>query len=291
MFESVKKLYPFSSNFLKLSSGDSMHYIEKGRGNKEVLLMIHGNPTWSFYYRNLVNDLSQNYHCIAIDHIGCGLSSKGTKTLRLQDRIDQLQDFVVKKDLKNITVISHDWGGAIGAGLVLAESDRIKRIVFSNTAAFNSKKIPLSIAISRTRGLGTFLNRSLNAFSLAATFRTTVNPLHRDVKAGYLLPYNNYENRKAVDDFVKDIPLRKTHPTYKTLSQIESGLSSFKKPTLLLWGDRDFCFTIHFRKRFLDFVPHAEVISLKNAGHYVLEDAYEESLSEIQKFLKKETSL
>lgn len=282
----LEELYPFQSNYIPVDNDLKMHYVEEGKGN-ETLLMVHGNPTWSFHYRNLVQDLKSEYRCLAIDHLGCGLSDRDEQTFDLEKRIEHLVHFIKVKNLKNITLIAHDWGGAIGMGALLEIPDRFEKIVLMNTAAFNSTDIPLRIALCKVPLLGSFLNRNLNGFALAATLMASKKGLSKKVKEGYLMPYKKYSNRKAIDDFVQDIPLNKKHPTYKILGKIEERLSNLKHPTLLLWGEKDFCFHTGFKNRFMAFFPHAEVVSFKKAGHYVLEDEYGDCLKHIKRFLKK----
>ncbi len=281
----IAELYPFKSHFLPVQNDLKMHYIEEGTGEK-TLLMVHGNPTWSFYYRNLVRDLSSDYRCIAIDHLGCGLSDRDEETFNLEKRIQHLEKFIKEKDLRNITLIAHDWGGAIGMGVLVRNQERFDKIVLMNTAAFNSTEIPKRIALCKVPVLGRFLNRGLNGFALAASVMASKKGLSSKVKSGYLMPYRKYSERKAIDDFVHDIPLSPNHKTYQTLEGIETELAKLKLPTLLMWGDLDFCFHPGFKKRFIDFLPHAQVVSFEKAGHYVLEDEYDSCLDQLKRFLK-----
>ena len=135
--DDIKDLYPFESNFLELEDGLKMHYIDEGEG--EVLLMLHGNPTWSFYYRNLIQSFQKKYRCIAPDHIGCGLSDKPQDyNYTLSTHIDNLEQLVNSLGLKDITLVMHDWGGSIGMGLAVRQPKLIKRLIIFNTAAFLS---------------------------------------------------------------------------------------------------------------------------------------------------------
>jgi len=263
-----------------------MHYVDEGQG--EVILMVHGNPTWSYYYRNIVKSLSKNYRCVAIDHIGCGKSSKPQAaeeySYTLDQRIKDLEQLVTRLQLENITLIVHDWGGAIGLGFATRNQQKIKKLIITNTAAFPDKFIPKRINILKFPVLGEWSMRALNSFAWPATFMTTKKALAAEIKAGYLSPYNNYQNRIAIARFVQDIPMTPDHPSFETLYQVGEKLKEMKCPVLLLWGDSDFCFTLHFFERFKEIFPQAQSKVFK-AGHYLFEDALDETLLEIEKFL------
>jgi cis-3-alkyl-4-acyloxetan-2-one decarboxylase len=283
-----RKLYPFESHELELD-GQRYHYLDEGFG--PVLLLAHGNPTWSFYWRRLVLALRDRYRLIVPDHIGCGLSSKPAEyEYRLARHVANLVRLVDSLDLSDVTLIAHDWGGAIGLGAAIARRERFARLVLMNTAGFRSRKIPLWIRICRTPILGRLVVQGLNAFVRAALWMATEYParLSPEVRAGLIAPYDTWAHRRAVYEFVRDIPLSPRHPSYAKLAEIEAGLASLAdRPTLLVWGMRDWCFTSHFLERFLDFFPAAEVRRLDAAGHYVVEDAPEEVIDAIEEFLAK----
>jgi pimeloyl-ACP methyl ester carboxylesterase len=133
------RLYPFSSHFLE-TRGLRLHYLDEGPRDGPPVLMLHGNPTWSFYYRNLVLALRGQYRCIVPDHIGCGLSDKpGDESYdyRLRSRIEDLDTLLGTLDLRQpLTLVGHDWGGMIGFAWAVRNPDRIARCVVLNTAAF-----------------------------------------------------------------------------------------------------------------------------------------------------------
>jgi len=163
--EALKKGYPFKTPYIDLK-GVKYHYLDEGQGNP--LVMLHGNPTWSFYYRRLVLALKDQYRIIAPDHIGCGMSDKPQKyNYRLSQHIDNLDILLNKLNLKDITLVMHDWGGAIGMGWAAKRPDRVKNIVLFNTAAFLSPLIPFRIRICRIPILGDIAIRGLNAFAVA----------------------------------------------------------------------------------------------------------------------------
>ncbi len=286
--DSWKKLYPFASHYFDL--GDArMHYVDEGDG--PPLVMVHGNPTWSFYWRRLVEAFRTQYRVIAIDHIGCGLSDKPQAYgYTLQQHTDNLSQLVDRLDLRQATLIAHDWGGAIGLGTVLANSDRFSAIALLNTGAFPPPFIPWRIRVCRIPWLGTWAIRRLNLFARAALRMAVANPenLTREVRAGLLAPYDSWEHRVAIDRFVKDIPGSPRHPTWNTLEHLEQSLSELSHlPVQLIWGMRDWCFRPSCLERFLDIFPDARSTCLQQASHYVVEDAPAQVIASLREFLAK----
>ena len=279
----LKNEYPFASHFLSLGE-NQLHYVDEGEG--EVLLMLHGNPTWSFFYRNLAKYFStKNYRVVIPDHMGCGLSSRPQDyEYTLQTHIDNLAELVAKLNLSQITLIVHDWGGAIGMGLATRYPHLIKKMVIMNTAAFRSIEIPLRINILRNP-LGEWFIRSFNGFAGPATIMAPQKKLSPLIKKGFVLPYHDFKSRIATAKFVQDIPMNNAHPTYKTLQNIEEKLKTLKVPVLLLWGEKDFCFTMSFQKKWLEFFPNARSVTYPKAGHYLLEDETNAVINEIESFL------
>lgn len=289
---SLQHLYPFDAHWLDLDD-IKYHYLDEGPAGAPTLVMVHGNPTWSFYYRTLIPELSKAYRIIVPDHIGCGLSAKPQHySYTLEQHIQNLERLIDSLDLQQkITLIVHDWGGAIGMGYATRHPETIRNFVIFNSAAFFVPRLPLRIRMCRIPRLGEFLVRGLNGFVRAAFLFATAQPqrLTPEVKAGYLAPYNSWSHRIAISRFIQDIPMEPAHPTRATLHQIDTSLSLFRNhPMLILWGAEDFCFTVeHFlpewRKRF----PAAQVHVLEQAGHYVVEDAHERILPLMIKFLGK----
>lgn len=286
-------LYPFTPRTYQ-PSALRLSYLEEGAG--EPVVMLHGNPTWSFYYRNLVLGLRDRYRCIVPDHIGCGLSDKPPATqydYSLKSRIDDLEALLDHLGVKeNITLVLHDWGGMIGMGYAARHPKRIKRIVASNTGAFHlpkSKGFPWSLWLGRNTRLGAWLILKKNAFCrLAARWNVARKPLPDDVWRMYMLPYDSSEHRIAVLKFVQTIPLRPTDPGYDLVSDIALSLEKFRAvPTLLLWGMKDFIFDEHFLKEWQRCFPHAETHAWKDYSHYLLEDAGDEAIAKVREFLER----
>jgi haloalkane dehalogenase len=282
-----KALYPFESHQLDLD-GQRYHYVDEGSG--EPLLMVHGNPTWSFYWRNLILAFRDRFRAIAVDHIGCGLSSKPQKyPYLLSQHVTNVDRLIEQLDLHDVTLLAHDWGGAIALGAALRHTDRIARIILFNTGAFPPPFIPLRIRVCRTPLVGQFAIRGLNLFSRAALWMAVTKPdrMTAEVRAGLLAPYDNWANRIAVDSFVRDIPMTRRHPTWQTLADIEAGLPTLAHlPVQLIWGMRDWCFTPECLHRLEQAFPHADVHRFDDAGHYVVEDAHERIVPLVDRFLE-----
>jgi len=270
--------YPFASNYLELGSQHRYHYVDEGAG--EPVVMVHGNPTWSFYYRRVISLVAASARAVVPDHLGCGLSDKPQDyEYRLQQHIDNLETLLNDKlNLSGITLIVHDWGGAIGMGYAVRNPERIRRIVVLNTAAFLLPQCPLRIRLCRLPLFGTLAVRGFNAFARAAIYMASANAgnMPAEVRAGYLAPYNNYRNRIATLRFVEDIPLGPRHPSWKVVSAIQKKLHLLEdKPMLICWGKQDFCFTEDFLAIWQQYYPAAHTHLFADAGHYVLEDAWD----------------
>ena len=290
---SLDNLLPFKRNFLDLN-GQKYHYLNEGSG--EPVVMVHGNPSWSFYYRNLVSALSAQYQCIVPDHIGCGLSDKPSDKdydYTLAQRIDDLETLLDSLNIKeNITLVVHDWGGMIGMGYAARHPERIKRLVILNTAAFNlpkSKKFPIPLWICRNTYLGTVLVRGFNAFSSAASYvGVKRNKMPSDIRQAYVAPFNSWKNRISTLRFVQDIPLLPHHRNYQLVESIDAGLQQFQNiPTVICWGLQDFVFDKHFLSVWKQKMPHAQVHEFADCGHYILEDASHEVIDIVKKFMDK----
>ena len=284
----VRVEYPFASNLIEVREGVQMHYVDEGVG--PVILMLHGNPTWSFYYRNLIKGLTaKGYRCIVPDHIGCGLSDKPQDyPYTLEQRILDVAKLIDHLGVETFSLVVHDWGGAIGCGLAGRRPDAVEKIVLLNTAAFLSKRIPLRIALIKVPFVGEGVIRGLNGFAGPAAIMSVRKPLSNAVKRGFLWPYSNWANRVAVWNFVKDIPLRETHQTHTTLAKVEANLTKLAdKDIQITWGAKDFCFNMHFHKRWLSIFPNAEDQVFRNCGHYVLEDGGVEVWTTVIDFLRR----
>ena len=281
---SVRRTYPFQPHSVSID-GHTLSYLDEGEG--PVVVMLHGNPTWSFYYRNLVKLLKTGYRVIVPDHLGCGLSDKPQNyPYLLENHIANLEYLLTELKIEKLSLVLHDWGGAIGMGYAARHRGRIHSLVVLNTAAFRSRQIPLRIRICRTPVLGALLVRGLNGFARPALTMAVSRPMEPEVARGYIAPYDSWKNRVAVHAFVRDIPLSAKDSSWQTLKEVEEGLAHFKKtPMLICWGGRDFCFNDHFYQIWRQRFPQARAHYFPDAGHYVLEDAFEEIGPLVEEFL------
>ncbi len=287
--------YPFQSNFVNIDN-HQLHYVDENDSPAEgrsTVLMVHGNPTWSFYWRRLIGYLSAEHRVVAVDHLGCGLSDKPVDyDYCLQNHIENLCQLVDELDLQNVTLMAHDWGGAIGLGALLARKSRFRKIVLFNTGAFPPPYIPFRIRVCRWPIVGRIGVQGLNLFARAATFMATEQKggLPARISQGYLYPYDSWDHRVAVYQFVKDIPLSRRHRTWSILSDIEQRLADLSAwPILLTWGMKDWCFRPECLRRFQRHWPQASVQEIPDAGHYVVEDAPDEVEQTVGRFLRKNT--
>ncbi len=287
--------YPFNSHFLEVN-GHKLHYLDEGDNQAEPVVMLHGNPSWSFYYRKLVTGLKDHYRCIVPDHIGMGLSDKPSEneydflfTQRTRDLSDLLQQLEVNN---NITLVVHDWGGMIGMLYASQHPKRIKRLIILNTGAFHlpkDKALPMSIRLGHTPGINSILIQGFNAFCKGAVKHCVTRPMAPDVARAYLAPYNNWHNRLAVRKFVEDIPLKPGDRGYDDISSINHSDPDLQSiPKLICWGMQDFVFDETFLREWQRLYPDAEVHRFENAGHYVLEDAGDEIIPLVRKFLSSQ---
>ncbi len=289
-----KHLYPFKSHYLDIN-GLKYHYISEGSG--EPVVMVHGNPTWSFYFRNLIKALSPSYHAIAIDHIGCGLSEKPDTNqydFRLKNRIDDLETLIDTLNLKSsITLVLHDWGGMIGLAYALRHPEKINRIVLSNTTGFlppGGKRMPLRLWLLRNlRPFATTAVLRFNLFAYAAQYMCSYKGLSKMVRNGLTAPYNSYQNRLATLKFVQDIPLCEKDPSYEIVKSVDDNLHTLSSiPMLICWGKHDFVFDDAYLAEWYRRFPKAEFHEFNDAGHYLFEDLPDKMTNVINDFLKKQ---
>ena len=288
-----ESLYPFASHWHDRGDGIAMHYLDEGPRDADPVVMVHGNPSWSFYYRELVRALRGKHRVLVPDHVGCGFSDKPDDSryaYTLQSRIDDLEGWLdAVSATRNVTLIVHDWGGMIGMGAAVRRPDRIARIVLLNTAAFHlpmAKALPGTLKLARDTSLGAFLVQRFNAFSRGAARLAVERRLSKDVARALTAPYDTPNNRIATLRFVQDIPLVPSDRAYSVVSKTADKLGVFAKtPVLICWGSKDFVFDDHFLAEWKRIYPDAELDYYRDAGHYVLEDASERIIPRVERFL------
>jgi haloalkane dehalogenase len=269
-----------------------MHYLDEGPRDAEPLVLVHGNPTWSFFWRSLVLGLRDRYRLIVPDHLGCGLSDRPPESkyrYTLASRRDDLSRLLTHFAFQRVTLILHDWGGMIGLAWAVRNLPRVDRLILLNTSGFplpSAKRLPWSLWLARTPFLGSLLVRGLNLFCRGAVRYCTVKPLPPDVTAGYLWPYRTWHDRLAVHRFVQDIPLSPHHEAWPVLAEVDQAFPALQRiPTLLLWGERDFVFDQHFLAEWERRLPAATVRRYPEGGHFLLEDEGPAVLREVETFL------
>jgi acyl-CoA synthetase (AMP-forming)/AMP-acid ligase II/pimeloyl-ACP methyl ester carboxylesterase len=255
--------------------------------------MVHGNPTWSFFFRKPVLALRDSHRCIVPDHIGMGLSDKPADDAydyTLNRRIIDLERLLEELEIRErITLVLHDWGGMIGMGYACRHPERIDSLIIMNSAAFHQPRetaLPWQLRLARGP-LGPLLVMGFNLFCRGAIKQGVYSrPLGRDVVGAFLAPYASWSRRRAVWRFIKDIPLHPGDRSYALVSEIEQGLARFKSvPMLICWGLRDFVFTAAYLREWQRRFPQAEVHRYADAGHYLLEDAAEDITAAMKQFL------
>ena len=287
--------YPFTRHTFEVRPGIRMHYLDEGPRDGEVLVMVHGNPSWSYYWRHLVSALGARYRCIVPDHVGMGLSDTPDDRAyhyTLQSRVDDLTALLDHLHVQTrVTLVVHDWGGMIGFGWALTHAAAVARLVILNTAAFPmpaGKRLPWQLHLARTPVLGALLVRGLNAFAEGAARSGVLRRLPEPQRQALVAPYDTWANRRAVHRFVQDIPLRPGDPAWALVAAAGERLPEFAdRPCFIGWGLRDFVFDRHFLDGFRQALPNADVHAYPDAGHYVLEDAHERLIPAISGFLDR----
>jgi len=291
-------LFPYDRNFHELPSGHCMHFVDEGPADGQPVVLVHGNPTWSFYFRHVIRALMDRQRCLAPDHIGMGLSDRpGDRDYdyTLAQRVADFGNWLdAVEPARPVDLVVHDWGGAIGMSWAAAHPARVRRIVLLNTWAFTipgDAELPGALAFART-AIGTFLIKGFNAFSVLAVRLATEKKLDPAVARGLTTPYRGRPSRRlATLRFVQDIPLKPSDPAWQTLADTESGLHRLaEKPILLGWGGKDFVFDDEVLDKWREIFPAADLEYIEDAGHFVLEDAYETLVPRIRRFLGQATA-
>lgn len=267
--------FPFEARFA--SAGDvSLHYVDEGPRDAAPLLFVHGNPTWSYLWRRPIAELAASgRRCVAFDHMGFGRSDKPPHLSRytLQAHVDNAVALVDELDLRDVTLVAHDWGGPIGLGAMLERRDRLSRLVLTNTWAWELPSfVPPFLREFRTDGLGEILALGGNMFVESipgGMAHREVDPVMLDA---YRAPFPDYWSRVGTLAFPRDIPLTDRDRSAPVMRRIHEQLEGLELPVTLLWGMRDRVFQPMFLDQWRELFPHAEVVELEDAAHFVPED-------------------
>jgi acyl-coenzyme A synthetase/AMP-(fatty) acid ligase/pimeloyl-ACP methyl ester carboxylesterase len=241
-----------------------------------TILCVHGNPTWSYTFRSVVAELGDTWRVVAPDQLGMGFSERPDRGHVLADRIDDLASLTHELDRQGpVLVVAHDWGGPISLGWAERHSDLVTGVVLLNTAVSqpDGAAVPPLIAAARAGGLLRTVTQRTRAF-LEGTLRLAHPALPRDVADAYRAPYLESGRRRAIADFVADIPFEPDHESRGTLDDVAKGLAALRDiPVLLLWGPRDPVFADRYLRDLQSRIPHAQTHRFEGAGHLVIEDA------------------
>jgi len=261
--------YPFESNYLK-QDNVQQHYIESGTG--EIILFVHGTPSWSFDFRNVIKVLSKNYRCIALDHIGFGLSDKPENyDYSLANQIKNLTQFIEEKKLTNITLVIHDFGGPIGIEYALNHPKNVKQLVVLNTWLGSTENNPEFKKLKRIlkSPLLPFLYLRLNfsaRFVMSSSFG--LKKLTKKIKSQFIQPFSKKSERYGTLAFAKS--LLNDQPFFETQLNRFEKISS--KPFLLIWGMKDKFVGKYYFDKFKAQLPNANTMKIESAGHFPQEE-------------------
>jgi haloalkane dehalogenase len=273
------ELFPFESHFVDVA-GTQVHYIDEGQG--PVFLALHGNPTWSFAYRHIVGGLKDRFRCIAVDYPGFGLSfAPPDYRFTAAEHARIVADFVQQLDLRDITLMVHDWGGPIGFWAATWQPDRFHGFVIGNTWAWpitGDRSLEWFSRILGSPGLGEALVQRADIFTnLAMRGGIKRGKLSLDEQFMYKRPHPTPESRLPLYVLSREIL-----GAQSLLAEVEQGLPQLsEKPALLVWADKDQAFKERHRIRWEQTFPRHETVILRDTSHYIQEDAPDEIVAAV----------
>ncbi|GAB3527076.1 alpha/beta fold hydrolase [Arthrobacter monumenti] len=262
-------------NWHLLDNGQELE--ERGLTPEGTLLCVHGNPTWSYLWRSLIQaatEAPRPWRVVAVDQLDMGYSDRADRFRRLEDRITDLGDLTDSLQLAGpVITIGHDWGGVISLGWATRHRDQLAGVVLTNTAIHQpaNASIPAPLKLVLNPAVHAWGTKSSSAF-LRVTHSLAHPPLPKDVEAAYMAPYRRARRREGVGNFVADIPAGPSHPSYPTLEAVAEGVRTLGVPALLLWGPKDPVFSDRYLRDLMDRLPQADVHRFEGAGHLVVED-------------------
>ncbi|MGX1162153.1 acyl-CoA synthetase (AMP-forming)/AMP-acid ligase II [Arthrobacter sp. SLBN-100] len=242
-----------------------------------TLLCVHGNPTWSYLWRTLLaagSDPAHPWRVVAVDQLDMGYSERTGTLRRLADRINDLGDLTDTLGLDGpVVTVGHDWGGVISLGWALAHPQHLAGVVLTNTAVHqpSGSGIPPALRLALHPAVHRWGTTTSDGF-LRVTHSLAKPPLPAEIRKAYMAPYRGADRRAGVGNFVADIPVDASHPSFPALSGVAEGLRGLRVPALMLWGPRDPIFSDRYLKDLIARLPHAEVHRFEGAGHLVAED-------------------
>lgn len=270
-----------------------MHYIDEGPRDGRPVVLVHGNPTWGFLYRNFIGPLTQaGYRTIVPDHLGFGRSGKPADPdlYRIPRHVARLEALLESLDLHDAVAVVHDWGGPIGLSWAVAHPERVSGLFILDTFAGPQQRLSVLVRLFRTPGVGEVLVQGLDMFVRGFVFRVGVRHRERltaDVRRAYLAPHPTWSSRTGELVFPREIPVNATGPVAELLARLQRGLEQHfrSKPARIMWAMRDPAFTPAVLDQWRKTLPDAPVSELDDAGHYLQEDAYERIVPQLVSFL------
>jgi len=241
-----------------------------------TLVCVHGNPTWSYLWRSLLNHVSENqlaWRVVAVDQLDMGFSDRTGTFRRLADRVNDLGDLIDALDLgDNITTVGHDWGGIISLGWAVAHQERLENVVLTNTAIHPAGfELPSALKLASHPAVHGWGTKTTRAF-LQVTHSLAQPALAPQVRTAFMAPYTSAEKRDGVANFVADIPFAPEHPSRPALDEISEAVRSLEVPALMLWGPKDPVFSDRYLRDLIGRLPQAQVHRFEGASHLVGED-------------------
>jgi len=298
--EELKLDFPFVSKFYHLKKGQGkIHYVDEGSElridldkDRHAILCVHGNPSWSYLFRNVISSLRDSKRIIALDHLGMGLSSNALEHTSLENHQQNLLELLNHLGVTSVDLVVHDWGGPIGVGALLGTHIKICSLVFLNTSIGPVEEIPWRIRLLAFSFWRELLVKNFALFNWGASWMSTFKKLKKSIKSAYLFPYANSSARAGVSSFLAEIPWSSDHTNYLYLEKLRTRCRQElqKVPKIILWGGGDFCFSEHYFKQFKADYPQDECCYYPEYGHWSLEDDQAGSgvmLQKIISFLKR----
>ncbi len=268
-FEVDTELFPFESRTVELRSGATIRFIDEGQG--PLLLLLHGNPTWSFLYRDIVSGLKDGFRCIAPDYPGFGTSiASAGYGFTAAEHANVMAEFVEALDLRDFTIMMQDWGGPIGFSIALRHPDWVRGFIIGNTFAWPLERFGQKMFSAIMGGpIGRTLAWCCNGIVRFFMSRGVVTGLDKRALKMYLAPFKYRGSRAPTHIFPRQ--LQAASPF---LAEIYKGMHTLTdKPALIVWGEKDFAFQEPERSRFEQLFPNHKTVLLLNAGHFIQEDA------------------
>lgn len=286
----ISSAFPFESKYIDIK-GSKMHYIEEGSG--DPILFLHGNPTSSYLWRNIIPYLSSVGRCIAPDLIGMGKSDKPKLDYRYPIHYAYIEAFIEKMRLKNITLVIHDWGSGIGFNYAFRHSDNVKGIAFME-AMYKPMKwsefdpdFKRGFKMLRTTGIGWFMASVMNGFVKQIMPQTIVRKLTEEEKRAYEAPFPTIGSRKPVRQWPCEIPIDgKPADVQKVVSDYHEWLKKAEIPKILFYGNPGAIIKKPDAQWIVENFPNTESVNIGKGIHYIQEDNPHMIGEELQKWYK-----